>query len=84
MTHAELDHQVRTVLPAVFDKASMIDLSRNARALPPFEIRHLYVYWETLRHSEDYLEEYAKRFGQDVSGILDLVRDCLCSLHVIN
>lgn len=83
MNHAELDHQVRTVLPAVFDGARMIDLAHNTRTLPPFEIRVKYDYWEVLCHCEKYLEEYASRFGANVAGMLDLVRDCLCSLHVI-
>ena len=83
MTHSELDHQVRTVLPAVFDKADMIDLAHNTRSLPPFEICVKYDYRETLCHCEKYLEEYAARFGVDVSGMLDLVRDCLTELHLI-
>lgn len=83
MTHAELDHQVRTILPAAFDKVDMIDLAHNTRSLPPFDLRVKYDYWEALCHCERYLEEYATRFGADMSGMLDLVRDCLCSLHLI-
>jgi len=83
MTHAELDHQVRTVLPAILKQIGLPVLGSVAELLPPFEQKHHLLYRKDLTVIEEVLEDYAKR-GSSHDKTLALVRDCLTELHVIS
>ena len=82
MTHAELDHQVRTVLPEILRKIGLPVLAAFADDLPPFEMKHRRAYRKDLSLIEASLENLVAR-GRSHDKTLALVRDCLTELHVI-
>ena len=82
MTHAELDHQVRTVLPEILRKIGLPVLASVLELLPPLNGKHRRLYQADLNLIEDILEDYAAR-GRSHDKTLALVRDCLTELHVI-
>ena len=82
MNHAELDNQVRNVLPAILKRIGFPVLASTLEPLPPFEVKHCLQYRKGLSFIEEILEDYAVR-GRSHDKTLTLVRDCLTELHVI-
>lgn len=82
MNHAELDNQVRAVLPAILKRIGFPVLAYTFEHLPPFEMKHRRRYRKDLSVIEEILEDYAAR-GRSHDKTLALVRDCLTELHVI-
>lgn len=81
MTHAELDHQVRTVLPEILFRIGLNRFASKLGSLPPFGVNHRRIYRKELSETELFLENGT--YGDSNHQPIDLVRDCLTELHVI-